>query len=102
LFSEKRSRAALADEPEPGRPEVATIVTAFALARDAEWLAGARACPNRSVHGPPGEAQCEGPATDAGEEVTGSVAANVSGLDIGDAPLVNVADGKVPGADEFP
>jgi len=66
----------------------------------AEWLAGARACPNRSVIGPSGEPQGVTPPADAGEEVALRVAAQVVGLDIDDGSLVDITGRDVSGADE--
>src|SRR5438105_2031317 len=67
LLAKDCDRTALADETEPGGPEMARIGVAGAGARSREWLAGARACPNRSVS-PPGELQGIGPSANAREE----------------------------------
>jgi hypothetical protein len=92
-------RAALLDEPVELGPEVAMIGGAFALARTRERLAGTTSRPNRSVVRPAGEAQGIAPASNAGEEMTLGIAANVVCSDIYDAPLVYVAISNQPGFD---
>jgi len=67
---------------------------------DTEWLTGARACPNRSVVGPPGETEGEAPAPDAREEMALGVAAEIVGSHVNNASLVNVAWRDVSGVDE--
>jgi hypothetical protein len=47
---------------------MARVIFGFPLACRTERLAGARACPNRSV-APPGELEGIGPSPDTGEEV---------------------------------
>jgi hypothetical protein len=79
---------------------VALIVAATLLARRAEWLAGARACPNRSVLWPSGEPQGKRPSADAGEKVAMPVAAQIVGAHVGNGSLVNVAGGQVSGRNE--
>jgi hypothetical protein len=91
LFAKHAFRAALADEPGKYRPEVAVVGCAFALAGGGEGLAGARACPNRSVAGPAGPLQCERPSADPGEEVALVESGKVIGFDFKDAPFVNVS-----------
>jgi len=54
------------------------------FAGDAEWLAGATTCPNRSVIGPSGATQGNAPSADAGKEVALVVSAQVVGADIND------------------
>ena len=68
LLAKDCDRMALADEIVPCGPEVALVSVALPFARSREWLAGARACPNRSVS-PAGELEGVGPAPDPGEEV---------------------------------
>jgi hypothetical protein len=79
---------------------VALIVAATLGARGAEWLAGARTCPNRSVIWPSGEAQGETPPTDAGEEVALIEPSEVGGLHVNDASLVNDSGRDVASGDE--
>jgi hypothetical protein len=57
------------DEAMEVGPQVPWIVYTGPLARDAEGLAGAWASPDWPVVWPPGEAECEAPATNACEEV---------------------------------
>jgi len=78
LLSKDDWRAALTDETEPLRPEVTLVVGALASAGDAEGLTGARAGPDRSVVGPPGESECVAPDTDACEEMRLSRSSNVA------------------------
>ena len=49
-------------------PEMTVVGFAFVLPGRTEGLAGARACPNRSVS-PPGELQGIGPSANAGKEM---------------------------------
>jgi hypothetical protein len=70
------------------------------LARNGEWLARARACPNRSVVRPSGESKGVGPSADPGEEMALPVSGEVVGLHVNDASLVNVAWCDVSGGNE--
>ena len=70
---------------------MALIVAATLRAGRAEWLAGARASPNRSVVGNPGESQGVAPASDTGEEVALTVGSQIVGSYIENAPFVNIA-----------
>jgi hypothetical protein len=65
------------------------VVVRFALSCDAEWLAGARACPNRSVIGPAGESECVRPDADAGEEVALRESAQVIGSNVEDRSIID-------------
>jgi hypothetical protein len=100
LLSKDDCRAALGDERKPRRPQVAFVIGRLAFAGGAEGLAGARACPNRSVVGPAGESEGDGPSADAGEEMALGVAGEIVGAHVNDASLVNVAAGDVSGVDE--
>jgi hypothetical protein len=93
-------RAALLDEPEPRRPEVALVVEALPAPRLAERLAGAASRPDRGVVGPAGEAERVGPDADAGEEVRLPELADVGRLEGDDAPVVDFAGRDVPGFGE--
>lgn len=77
LLSKDNWRAALTDEAEPLRPEVALVVGAFASASDGEGLTGARAGPDRLGVGPAGETECVAPDSNAGEEVRLSSLCNI-------------------------
>jgi hypothetical protein len=100
LLAKDCDRASLSDETPPVGPKVAGVFEAPRLAGAAEGLAGATSCPNRSIVGPSGHAQGCGPDSDAGEEVALGVAAQVVGLDILDAPGVDVAVGDEAGGDK--
>jgi hypothetical protein len=79
---------------------VAFVIARLAFAGGAEWLAGARTCPNRSVIGPSGETQGVAPSTDAGEEMALGVASEVVGPHIDNGSRVDVAGCDVSGVDE--
>jgi len=84
-------RFALANEIEEDWPEVAFIFVSESFACCAEGLTGARACPNRSVIGPPGKTESETPSSDSSEEVTLCVACEFMWFYFEDAPFVNDA-----------
>ena len=63
LFAKDRCRSCVADEPSKFRPEVPGIVKPGLFARDAEGLAGATACPNRSGVIPPRKSESIRPAS---------------------------------------
>jgi hypothetical protein len=100
LFSKDDCRAALGDERKPRRPQVALVIGRLARTGGAEGLAGATTCPNRSVIGPAGEAQGDGPSADAGEEMALGISAHVIGPHVDDASLVNVAGSDEPSCNE--
>jgi len=86
LFTKDNVRSALADEVEPGRPEVPLVGNATAAAGRAEGLTGATARPNRSVLRPSGKAQGVAPTAKAGEEMTLNKSGKIACFDILDAP----------------
>jgi hypothetical protein len=90
LLSKNDCRAALGDERKPRRPQVASVIGRLSRAGCGEGLAGARACPNRSVIGPAGESEGNGPSADAGEEMALSVSGKIVRPHVNDASLVNV------------
>jgi len=96
LLTKDNVRSALADEIEPGRPEVSIISGAFLGACGAEGLARATARPNRSVLGPSGEAQGVTPAAKSGKEMALNKSGKVTGSNILDAPCVNFTLGQMP------
>jgi len=102
LLTKDRDRAALLDELEPGWPEVSGVFEAKLPAGRREPLAGTTAGPNFARVRPPGLAQGVAPDPDPGEEVTLGVALEVLGLDIQNAPLVNVAGRDQPLPDQLP
>jgi hypothetical protein len=59
------------------------VIGRLAAAGCAEWLAGARACPNRSVIWPAGKPEGEGPSADPGEEVALTIGPQVVRSNIG-------------------
>ena len=65
-----------------------------------EGLAGARACPKRSVVGPSGELKGVCPARNAGKEMALSEASEILRLDLGDGSLVDVSAGNSSSCDE--
>ena len=79
---------------------MALVGFTLALSCGRERLAGAGACPKRSVIRPSCEASCVGPASDAGEEMALGVSLDVVGSDINDAPFINVARCNVPSGDQ--
>ena len=81
---------------------VALIVAATLLAGAAEWLTGARACPNRSVVGPSSASERVGPSADPGEEMALSVSGKVSGLHVRDASFIHVSIGNLPCRNQLP
>jgi hypothetical protein len=81
---------------------VALILAATLLAGGAEGLAGATACPNRSVIGPSGKSERIGPSSDPGEEMALGVSAQIVWLDIDDAPRVYVSGRDMPRSDQVP
>jgi hypothetical protein len=101
LLSKDCCRAPLGDERKPARPQVTLVIGRLACAGCREGLAGAGTCPNRSVIGPAGKPKRDRPSADAGEEVALGVSAQVVGAHVGDAPLIDVARGDEPFADEI-
>ncbi len=85
LLSKDDWRAALLDEAEPLRPEVALVVDALASAGDAEGLAGTRAGPDGAAFRPAGESERVLPDPDASKEVSTLSVANIFSLHFLDA-----------------
>jgi hypothetical protein len=100
LLSKDNWRAALRNEAVKLGPKVAVVVKAAPSARGAEWLTGARACPNRSVVGPSGEAQGVGPRSNACEKVGLREASNVIRLNLSNAAGIYFARRNVPRSDQ--
>jgi len=86
LLTKDNVRATLANEIEPGRPEVALVGNAVACAGGAKRLAWARTCPNRSVCGPTGKAKGAAPAAKSGEEMALNKSGKLACSNIRDAP----------------
>jgi hypothetical protein len=89
LLAKRDDRAALADEPEHCRPEVAVVALRLPLPRRTERLTGARPRPDWSVVGPPGESECKGPAADPREKMDGMMSSKVICRDGSDVPLID-------------
>jgi hypothetical protein len=101
LLTKDCSRSALADERCPRRPQMTFVIGRLAAAGCAEWLAGVRACPNRSVIGPSGEAQGDAPSSDAGEEMALRVFSEVTGPHVNNASLIHIPRGNVSSINEI-
>ncbi len=102
LLAKDCSRAALAEEPKPFRPEVTRVVKPRSFARRAEAGTGAASRPDGPVVGPSGEAEGERPEAASGEEVALGVSHKVGWLDIGNASLIHVSWGDRARFDGFP
>jgi hypothetical protein len=99
LFSKDDWRLALLDEPGKRRPKVPCVLKRSSKACRAERLARTGTRPNRSIIGPSGATQSEGPDPDAGEEVALRKVAQLARVDIFNAPFVNDAGRDMPGLD---
>ena len=100
LFSKDDWRSTLFDEEMPVRPEVPLVSSPQAATCRAERLARAGAGPYGRVVAPSGEAQGQGPAADAGEEMELAVSSKLDGSDVTDVPLVDVTGRQLPGGDQ--
>jgi hypothetical protein len=100
LLTKDDWRAALRDETEQVRPEVALVTETVSLACGAERLTGARARPDRPVVGPSGAAQGEAPDADTGEEMTLREICEVRRIHVANRPLINYPRRDVPRSDE--
>lgn len=101
LLPKDMLRAALADEIKEHGPEVALVGLGESFSCGAEWLTGARACPHRSVCGPSCELQGEAPSSDASEEMTLAIPAQVPWGDFGDRSLIDNTVRDESASDEF-
>jgi len=93
LLTKDDSRATLADEAMPLRPEVTRVCKPFPFTCAGEAWAGAGASPHGAVILPSCEPEGVGPNRDACEEMTLGVASEVIGLDICDASFIYVSRG---------
>jgi hypothetical protein len=100
LLSKHRWRAALRDEPMPGRPQVPLVIKPCSAACRAERLAWAGTGPHGLVVGPSSLSKSVGPDADAGEEMTLAIAGEVGWADIADVALVHVSGWKISGCNE--
>lgn len=100
LLSHEDSGPSGTDEPRKVGPQVPIVSLGFALAGDGERLARRGAGPELAVVGPPSKSGCEGPSADAGEEMALPVSGKVVGLNIHDAPCIDMARRDQAGVDE--
>ena len=100
LLSKHDCRAALLNEPEPDRPQVAFIIKSLLLPCRAERLAGAGTGPDRPIIRPSGAAQGVAPHPDPGEEMALCVSRKFPRLDILNFSLVDHAGRHVPRRDQ--
>ena len=84
MLAKDNWRATLADEPEPGRPEVALVGKTTSASCDTEGLARAAPGPNWEVIWPRCERERSRPATDPGK--------GVEGPDTGEVPAPQLSD----------
>jgi len=101
LLSKDDWRAALADETEPGRPEVALVSEPCTLARAAERLAGAASGPDGPVVGPASEAEGVAPHSDAGESMELRCGGNIHGIEFSHAMLIHHPFGDMSSVDQL-
>jgi hypothetical protein len=96
LLSKDDWRAALADEIEPGGPEVAFVIEPSPLSGGAEGLAGAASGPDGPVVGPAGESEGVGPDADAGESMELRRGGDLFWLEVCDGTGIDSSGGDVP------
>src|ERR1700744_974208 len=101
LLAKDDWRAALADEPVPGRPEVPLVINPTACASHGERLAWTATGPDGSIVGPAGSAQRVGPHTDTGEEMALRVSAPIAGAHIFDASFIHIPWSDMSGGYEI-
>ena len=101
LFSKHHCRRALAYEVCPHSEEV-SVVDGFAPAvSNAKRLTRAASGPDRTLIRPPGEPECIGPPSNAGEEMGLGIVPEVVGSHVDDASLVNISGGDMSGGNEI-
>jgi hypothetical protein len=100
LLSKDDWRAALADEIEPGRPEVALVIEPSTLPGGAERLAGATSGPDGPVVGPAGESEGVTPHSDAGESMELRRGGDLFWLEVCDGAGIDASGGDVPSSSE--
>ncbi len=93
LLSKHCCRPALADEVEESWPEVPLIVKPSSFTCRAERLARARTSPHGSIIRPSGKSQGVSPPANPCEEMTLSITAQVSGLNVLNASLIHFSCG---------
>ena len=100
LLSNDDCRAALLDEVVEGWPQVPLVIKPSSFACRAERLARTGTSPNRSLVCPSCGSKGMGPDANAGEKVALCEAAQVAGVYIFDASLINVSWRDMAGFDE--
>lgn len=100
LFSKDCCRFSLLDEPMEVRPQVPLVSKPSSLACLGERLARTGTGPNRSIIWPACSAQGIGPNTNTGEEVALGVGLEVVGVNIFNAPFINITRCNVARSDE--
>jgi len=91
LFTKDDWRAALADEPEPVRPEVTGVAEALRRPCRRERLTRARAGPDRLVVGPVRKAERMRPPTNPSEEMMLGEPCEVIRLYVADASVIHLS-----------
>jgi hypothetical protein len=81
LLAKDDWRVALADEPEPSRPEVALVVCPASASGDAEGLAGTTSGPNRELIWPARELERVLPHSNPGEGVEAASSRDICGVE---------------------
>ena len=100
LLSKDDWRAALADEIEPGGPEVALVSEPSTLPGGGKGLAGAASGPHGPVVGPAGESQGVGPDADPGESMELRRGGDLFWLEVCDGTGIDSSRGDVPSSRE--
>jgi hypothetical protein len=100
LLSKDDWRAALADETEPGGPEVPLVAEASTLSGGAEGLAGAASGPDGSVVGPSRETEGVAPDSDPSESMELRRGGNLFGSDVFDGAGIDASWGDVSSSSE--
>ena len=100
LFSKRNCRAALGDEAVKSGPQMSLIGMALALSRARKRLTRTGAGPGVPIIAPSGEPEGERPSTESREEMGLGITAEIVGLHVNDAALVNVAGRDVTSLDE--
>ena len=100
LFSKDDWRAALLNETEPGRPEVALVIEPCTLPGGAEGLAGAASGPHGPVVGPADETEGVGPDSDSGESMELRRGGDLFWLEVCDGTGIDSPRGDVSSSSE--
>jgi hypothetical protein len=100
LLSKDRCRSSLADETEPGGPQVALVLGSSPLPGARNGLAGAGASPDRKLVWNPGKPERAGPCSDASEEVGLLESSEVGWAKVDHTPFVHGARRDVAAGDQ--